>query len=102
MARLLTLVASFALLSAAWAQEKPLTAQQERMQSCNAQASNNELKGDERQAFMSSCLKGESGGRKLTAQQERMRTCNAQASRKELKGNEREEFMSRCLKAEAG
>ncbi|HET9272908.1 MAG TPA: PsiF family protein [Methyloceanibacter sp.] len=34
-----------------------LTAQQERMKSCNAQASKKELKGDERKAFMSKCLK---------------------------------------------
>ena len=43
----------------AWAQDKDKpTAQQEKMKSCNAQASKKALKGDERKAFMSSCLKG--------------------------------------------
>jgi hypothetical protein len=78
------------------------TAQQERMKICNAQASKKELKGDERQAFMSRCLSGDSAKKKdddkeLTAQQERMKTCNAQASKKELKGDERKTFMSKCL-----
>jgi uncharacterized protein HemX len=91
---LASLLLALGLASGAWAQEKP-TAQQERMKSCNAQASKKELKGDERQAFMSECLKGD----KLTAQQEKMKTCNAQANRKELKGDRRREFMSDCLSA---
>jgi hypothetical protein len=82
------------LMAGAWAQDKQ-TAQQERMKSCNAEASKKELKGDERKAFMSDCLKGN----QLTAQQERMKTCNAQASKKELKGESRREFMSECLSA---
>jgi len=65
------------------------------MKTCNAQASKKELKGDERKAFMSKCLKADSG--ELTAQQEKMKTCNAQASKKELKGDQRREFMSECL-----
>jgi hypothetical protein len=32
--------------------------QQNRMKSCNAEASKKQLKGDERRAFMSTCLKG--------------------------------------------
>ena len=32
--------------------------QQEKMRYCNAEAKKKELKGDERRAFMSSCLKG--------------------------------------------
>lgn len=32
--------------------------QQNRMKSCNAEAGKKELKGDERRAFMSTCLKG--------------------------------------------
>jgi hypothetical protein len=34
------------------------SAQQEKMKTCNAQASAKALKGDERKAFMSACLKG--------------------------------------------
>jgi len=33
------------------------TAQQEKMKTCNAAATANPLKGDERKAFMSDCLK---------------------------------------------
>ena|SRR5688572_10937894 len=91
------LALALSLASAAWAQDKP-TAQQERMKSCNAQASKKELKGDERKAFMSECLKADSGD-KLTVQQEKMKSCNAQANRKELKGDKRREFMSECLSA---
>src|SRR5687768_8923716 len=83
----------------AWPQDKPLTAQQERMKSCNAQAAKKDLKGEERKGFMSECLKAD-GDDKLTAQQQRMKTCNVQAGKKELKGDERKAFMSRCLKSD--
>lgn len=69
------------------------TAQQEKMTTCNAQASEKALKGDERKAFMSTCLKA-----KPPTQQEKMKTCNADASAKALKGDERQAFMSDCLK----
>jgi hypothetical protein len=99
MSRLISGIAlAFFLATGAQAQEKKATAQQERMKSCNVQASQKDLKGDERKTFMSTCLKGETGEKKLTAQQERMRTCNAQASKKEMKGDERKKFMSTCLK----
>uniref|UniRef100_UPI0039EE7DB2 PsiF family protein n=1 Tax=Bordetella sputigena TaxID=1416810 RepID=UPI0039EE7DB2 len=35
-----------------------LTPQQQKMKDCNAQASKQALKGDQRKAFMSTCLKG--------------------------------------------
>jgi hypothetical protein len=100
---LLTAIVSGLLIAGnAVAQDKQ-TAQQERMKSCNAQASKKEMKGDERQAFMSKCLSGDSAkkgdGKELTAQQQKMKTCNAQASKKELKGDERKAFMSKCLSA---
>lgn len=37
-------------------ESKPLTAQQQRMKDCNAEAKTKELKGDPRKAFMKSCL----------------------------------------------
>ena len=82
---------------------KKQAAQQQRMKSCNAQASKKDLKGDERQAFMSDCLKADSAkkkgeGKELTAQQKKMKSCNAQAGKKQLKGDERKAFMSDCLK----
>jgi len=86
----------------AWAQDKDKpTAQQEKMKSCNAQASKKGMKGEERKAFMSDCLSadGKKDDQKMTAQQEKMKSCNAQASKKALKGDERKAFMSKCLSA---
>jgi hypothetical protein len=79
----------------AYAQQKQeLTEQQKRMQQCNADAKNKQFKNnDERQAFMSTCLKG--GGQ--TTQQERMTACNKEAGAKNLKGDDRKAFMSKCL-----
>ena len=92
------LAVGLALASTAWSQDKQ-TAQQERMKSCNAQASKKDMKGDERKAFMSKCLSADGGkaSAKQTAQQEKMKSCNAQASKKDMKGDERKAFMSKCL-----
>ena len=85
-------LATFALASQfALAADKAPTAQQQLMGTCNVEAKAKELKGDERKAYMSSCL---SDGRKR--QQERMKTCNLDASGK--KGDERKAFMSEYLK----
>src|SRR5258705_1888281 len=54
-----------------------MTPQQEKMKSCNAQAA--DKKGDERKAFMSSCLKAGAPAAPLT-QQDKMKKCNADAS----------------------
>ncbi|CAH0314774.1 PsiF family protein [Pseudomonas brassicacearum] len=66
------------------------TAQQTKMTTCNADATAKALKGDERKAFMSNCLKA--------TPQERMKTCNATATEQALKGDARKAFMSECLK----
>ncbi|MDG9881309.1 phosphate starvation-inducible protein PsiF [Pseudomonas putida CSV86] len=70
------------------------TAQQEKMKTCNADATAKALKGDERKAFMSDCLKAKAPA----TQQEKMKTCNADATAKALKGDERKTYMSDCLK----
>lgn len=72
------------------------TAQQNKMTTCNADASAKSLKGDERKAFMSTCLKATPGP--AATQQEKMKTCNATASTQALKGDARKAFMSDCLK----
>ena len=82
------------------AQVKPLTAQQKRMQSCNAEASKRQLKGAEHQTFMQSCLSGKSAAAPASTSQERMKSCNAKANAEKLKGDERKAFMSTCLKAD--
>ena len=61
----------------------------QQMAGCNADAK--DMKGDERKAFMKSCLSN-----KPANQQSKMKTCNADA--KGMKGDERKAFMSQCLK----
>ena len=72
------------------------TAQQNKMTTCNADASAKALKGDERKAFMSTCLKAAPAA--PATQQEKMKTCNATAGTQALKGDARKAFMSDCLK----
>jgi hypothetical protein len=67
------------------------TAQQSKMVTCNADAAGK--KGDERKAFMKTCL---SAPAPMT-QQQKMKTCNADATGK--KGDERKAFMKTCLSA---
>lgn len=78
-------------------------AQQEKMKSCNADAGNQELKGDERKKFMSECLSSKPAPATPAApatQQDKMKSCNAEAGSKALAGDERKKFMSECLKAD--
>jgi len=72
------------------------TAQQNKMTTCNADATAKSLKGDERKAFMSTCLKAAPAP--AATQQEKMKTCNATATTQALKGDARKAFMSDCLK----
>ena len=71
------------------------TAQQEKMSTCNTQATGK--KGDERKAFMKDCLSAQPAApAKPMTQQEKMTACNKDAAGK--KGDERKAFMSECLK----
>jgi hypothetical protein len=79
-------------LGTANAQDKPATAQQNKMATCNKEAG--DKKGDERKAFMKTCLSA-----KKETQQSKMTTCNKEAGDK--KGDERKKFMSECLKKPA-
>ena len=78
------------------APKKDLTPQQQRMSTCNTQATGK--KGDDRKTFMSSCLKGDSAAPAKQTQQQKMTSCNKDASAKSLKGDDRKTFMSTCLK----
>lgn len=71
------------------------SAQQNKMVSCNADASGK--KGDERKAFMKECLSAKPAAPAATPQQNKMKTCNADAAGK--KGDERKAFMKTCLSA---
>jgi hypothetical protein len=73
--------------------KKAMTPQQQKMATCNKEAGDKKLAGDERKKFMSECL---SGGKKTT-QQEKMTMCNKEAGDKKLAGEERKKFMSSCL-----
>jgi len=68
-------------------EKKPLTESQQRMSDCSKQASAKGMKGDDREKFMSSCLKG--GGDKMAA-------CNTQADEKKLHGAARDSFVKKC------
>jgi hypothetical protein len=75
--------------------------QQDKMKSCNSDASAKALKGDARNTFMSECLKANASAPAASVpatQQEKMKTCNADATTQNLKGDARKTFMSTCLK----
>ncbi len=88
MTRILAAALCLAFATASFA----ATEQQERMKTCNKQATG--MKGEQRKEFMSKCLKGEE---QTNPQQERMKECNKKAEGK--KGDARKAFMKECLKA---
>jgi hypothetical protein len=74
-------------------------AQQDKMKSCNSQASTQSLSGDARKSFMQSCLSSQpADAPKLNSQQQKMKQCNADAKTRKLTGVDRKTFMSTCLK----
>ncbi len=68
----------------------PMSKQQSKMGECNADAQ--DKKGDERKAFMKTCLSA-----KKETQQSKMTSCNADPKAKATKGDERKAFMKECL-----
>lgn len=98
---LVTLIFGLFFIATVSAQEKTLTPQQQRMTTCNQQATADALKGDARKTYMSDCLKNgasKPGEKSLTPQQQKMRECNVKATEQSLKGDDRNKFMSACLK----
>ena len=69
--------------------------QQSKMTDCNKQAA--DKKGDDRKAFMKSCLSASSpmAASAPMTQQDKMKMCNTQAADK--KGDDRKAFMKTCL-----
>ncbi|MBP0594691.1 phosphate starvation-inducible protein PsiF [Paraburkholderia sp. LEh10] len=69
--------------------------QQAKMADCNKQAG--DKKGDDRKAFMKSCLSASSAmaASAPMSQQDKMKMCNTQAGDK--KGDDRKAFMKTCL-----
>jgi psiF repeat len=86
-------------LAAAVQAQQPTNSQQDRMKSCNSQASSSNLTGSARSTFMSNCLSGSStSGSGSSTQQEKMKSCNSQATTQGLAGDARKSFLSSCLK----
>ena len=114
MNKILTALLMSAVLSVTSFAAHAKTAQQEKMGTCNKEAASKTLKGDERKAFMKSCLTAKPAvaasatpAMPATAAtpatpvaskpQNAMTNCNKAATGK--KGDERKKFMSTCLKA---
>jgi hypothetical protein len=84
-------------------------AQQQKMKTCNAEASSKQLKGEARKTFMAQCLHAGSDASadnakgsalpELSAQQKKMKECSGEAKQKNLHGTERENFLKTCLSA---
>lgn len=98
---LVTMGATLALLAGQCAIAQTSAAhtnsQQEKMKTCNADASAKGLKGTDRETYMKTCLSKEGSASKGNSQQEKMKTCNADATSKGLKGTDRQTFMKSCL-----
>lgn len=79
--------------------------QQEKMKTCNAEAKEKALKGDERRSFMSGCLSSGSAAKptltadEASALKDRKKQCRSEATDKALKGEERKSFIADCVKA---
>jgi hypothetical protein len=110
-----TIAALFLIAPPLAAEEKAPHAQQDKFAHCAHESKG--LKGEERNKFMSECLKSHEGDKAKPSdrnapvkearnedehhegQQGRMKSCNEEASRKALHGEDRRSFMSTCLKA---
>lgn len=84
--------AAFVCAAPAFAADKASNPQNQKMTECNAKAG--DKKGDERKAFMSSCLSNKPA---KTSASERMSECNKKTAG--LKGDERKKAQSECMKA---
>jgi psiF repeat len=95
MKKILSLLAFGLALSfgAAQAADDAKNPQQSKMAACNADEKAKTLKGDERKAFMKSCLSAKPEAKPAN----RMAACNADPKAKALKGDERKAFMKDCL-----
>jgi uncharacterized protein involved in copper resistance len=74
--------------------------QQTKMTTCNAEAKSKSLAGDDRKAFMKTCLSAAPppAAPMMNSQQMKMKNCNADAKTQNLTGDARKQFMSNCLK----
>jgi hypothetical protein len=83
------------LAAPAWSAQN---SQQTKMTTCNADAKTKGLTGDDRKAFMKTCLSADAPAPPTgNSQQQKMKTCNADATAKALKGDDRKAYMKTCL-----
>ena len=82
--------------AAAPAGQPQMTAQQQKMKNCNADASAKGLTGGARNSFMSQCLKGSTAGSAMNAAPTKEQTCMTQADDRKLAGAARTAFMKKC------
>jgi hypothetical protein len=97
---LMTSLVAATVLTLAGAPAQAANSQQDKMKECNAQAGDKKLAGDDRKAFMKTCLSSQpapAATSTLTPQQQKMKSCNTDASAKKLKGDDRKAFMKTCL-----
>jgi hypothetical protein len=78
-----------------------MTPQQQRMADCNASATAGKYAGDQRKQFMSSCLKGETGGAAATKTaaappSSKEKACMSEADQRKLAGAARTSFVKKC------
>jgi hypothetical protein len=102
MKRSIWLVTLGAALAAATLAQPALAdnSQQTKMTTCNADAKTKGLTGDDRKAYMKTCLSAAGAStdtKPLNSQQAKMKSCNADAKTKGLTGDDRKTFMSHCL-----
>jgi len=101
---LIALCLTLAAGSAFAKDEKAASPQQSKMADCNKEAKEKAMKGDDRKAFMKSCLSNKAAAaeekKALTPQQQKMQNCNKEAKEKAMKGPDRRKFMSECLKGD--
>jgi hypothetical protein len=75
------------------ADDKPNTAQQNKMVTCQKEAGDKKLEGADRKAFVTECLKTKK------TQAQKLGACSKEAASKGLKGEERNQYLSTCAKA---
>ena len=80
---------------AAHAEDKAPTAQQSKMATCNKEAA--DKKGDERKAFMKTCLSAKAGGGTAAADPAASPACEKSAADKKLHGAAAKSHIKKCM-----
>ena len=111
---MLVVIVTLFAISMAFAPFAVAGPQQDKMTACNKEAAEKKLTGEERNKFMSDCLKtkpvrGEGDTVRIRHpvtppimsddEEEKIEACNKEANKKTLKGKERQKFMKECFEA---